>query len=244
MGREIPKRIKLAAIEMASGIVALATAAVGYPVIAAAIVALALACLVADRIRCRSAATGLAAQARDTGAGAAPPAHNPAERQAFIEQLQLRLEAAQRTSEPLTLAVVTPRVPLDMEPSVRDAAVEHIRGSIDRITRATDHWGPLGDGRFGVVLANCIEEHAASYGERLSLAIANRPLLAQGRRIEALAVTVPSFFDANQFYGAADFLSAAELRASKEPISSHHLVADTRLLRQRFYGKDYGVRAA
>ena len=241
MAREISNTMKVAAVEMAAAIGALAAAAGDYPIVAVALLALGVTFFIANRIRSK-AGTAQPHEVPSSGDASAPL--NVGERDEFVDVLQQRVEAAQHKGLPLTLAVVTPRVPLDTPPAVRDAAVDHIRGSIDRITRATDHWGPLGDGRFGVILENCIEEHATAYGDRLAVAIDNRPLLAEGHRVEVLAVTVPSLFDGNQFYGAADFLAAAEQRAIREPVPTHHLVADTRLLRQRFYGKDYGARAA
>src|SRR5690606_2241734 len=93
MARELPNKIKVAAVEMAAAIGALAAAAGDYPVVAVVLVALGVAFFIANRLRSRSVASPLPDAASPSDHISAPPSSG--DREQFIEVLQGKVEASQ-----------------------------------------------------------------------------------------------------------------------------------------------------
>lgn len=165
-------------------------------------------------------------------------------REALVRAIQDCIDDSSRHPGPLSLVIVSPSLPIDVTAAVRSASVEHVGSVIDRVTRSSDFWGALGNGRFAVVLDQCDEPQAAAYASRLAVAVANRPLIAAGARVVVEAAAVPSTCHGGQSTDAATFLAEAERRAGPGSLPVHRLLADTRLLRSRLVSQEYAARAA
>lgn len=241
MAADVATTIRRAAVEMAAGAGAAAAVAAGHPVLAAGCVATGAVFFLARRTAFRSRPAAAAAR---PPAGVQPAAEESAAREALVRAIQDRIDELSGHPGPLSLVIVTPSLPIAVTASVRAASVEHIGSVIERVTRPTDFWGALGDGRFAVLLGQCDQSQAAACAGRLAVAIANRPLIAAGARVVVGVTAVPSAFDPGQAADAASFLAEAERRADHERLPVHRLVADTRLLRQRLVSEDYVARAA
>jgi len=167
-------------------------------------------------------------------------------RQHLLDQLGREIARAGRYSYDLTLAMVElnriPELQTTWGPTITGKAVLHVANTLKRITRTSDFVARIDDERFAVVLLKCSLEQAAVFGDRVALAVANRPL----RRDENLKMPVyinvdvkALPFDKERFRGPLEFLSAA----GGEAVSIHEKAAgrsrgDARSLRQQLV-QDY-----
>jgi diguanylate cyclase (GGDEF)-like protein len=137
-------------------------------------------------------------------------------RNQLIDQLTREIARAARYSYDLTLMVVT----IDQFDDIRNSwglartrdAVVHVAETLGRVTRASDFVARLDDRRFAVVLIQCNARQAGLFGERLALAVSNRPLKPTERVRVPLFVNVetsPLQYDSARFRGPLEFLSLA-----------------------------------
>ncbi|HEY4668524.1 MAG TPA: GGDEF domain-containing protein [Tepidiformaceae bacterium] len=137
-------------------------------------------------------------------------------RQHLLDQLAREIARAGRYSYDLTLAMVelnrVPELQATWGHSIADRAVLHVANTLKRITRTSDFVARIDAERFAVVLLKCSVDQAAVFGDRVALAVANRPL----KRDESLKVPVyinvevkALQFDRERFRGPLEFLSAA-----------------------------------
>lgn len=137
-------------------------------------------------------------------------------RQHLLDQLGREIARAGRYSYDLTLAMVdlnrVPELQATWGVSIADKAVLHVANTLKRITRTSDFVARIDEERFAVVLLKCSMDQAAVFGDRVALAVANRPL----KRDESLKVPVyinvevkALQFDRDRFRGPLEFLSAA-----------------------------------
>ena len=177
----------------------------------------------------------------------------------LIEQLVRDIARAQRYSHDLTLAVVEIARFEDFRaswgPETTRSAVLHVAETLRRVTRSSDFVARLDSARFAVLLIQCDETQAGLFGDRLSLAVSNRPLRS------ATSVRVPLYvgvdvaatqYSAERFRGPLDFLSTAggDLVPESEPVPARvpgaervaarprTLAADPRALRRQLV-RDY-----
>lgn len=151
----------------------------------------------------------------DTDASHDPETRLP-NRLLLIEQLSRDIARAQRHAHELTLAVVEIsrfeefRASWGVEMS-RTAAV-HVADTLRRVVRSSDFVARLDAARFAVLLSPCDNAGAVSFGERLSLAVSNRPLRSTTTVRVPLYVCVDVSamqYRSDCFRGPLDFLSAA-----------------------------------
>ena len=159
----------------------------------------------------------------------------------------------ERYSHSLTLAVVRISQFEEMRAWWGDAtariAVAHVAETLKRITRASDFLSRLDESTFAVLLLQCSGRQAALYGDRVSLAVSNRPLSSASNVKVPLYVGVEVNaleYDSTRFRGPLEFLSVAggdvstapAIRRVMHPGQRAALAADTRSLRQQLV-KDY-----
>lgn len=137
-------------------------------------------------------------------------------RQNLIEQVARDTARAERYGQPLTLAIIEierlTEIGQVWGPGTVDAAVQHVAETLSRVTRNSDFLARLDEQRFAVVLVGCTRDQADAFGQRVMLAVGNRPLQAQerGRLPVYVSVDVQALeYDAEQYRGPLDFLSAA-----------------------------------
>jgi len=137
-------------------------------------------------------------------------------RQDLIEQVARDTARAERYGQPLTLAIIEierlTEIGQVWGPRTVDAAVLHVAETLSRVTRNSDFLARLDERRFAVVLVGCTREQADAFGQRIMLAVSNRPLQAQerGRLPVYVSVDVQALeYDPEQYRGPLDFLSAA-----------------------------------
>lgn len=174
-------------------------------------------------------------------------------RQQLIDTLARDIARCERYSHALTLSVIRISQYEELKGSWGDAtarlAVDHVAETLKRITRASDFLCRLDEGTFAVVLLQCSGRQAALYGDRLSLAVSNRPLNSASNVKVPLYVGVDVNaleYDATRFRGPLEFLSVAGgevatapvRRAAMQPGQRGALAADVRSLRQQLV-KDY-----
>ncbi len=134
----------------------------------------------------------------------------------LIDALSRDIARSERYSHSLTLAVVRVSQYQETKASWGNGtarlAVDHVAETLRRITRTSDFLCRLDEGTFAVVLLQCSGRQAALFGDRLSLAVSNRPLKA------ASTVKVPLYvgvevnaleYDATRYRGPLEFLSVA-----------------------------------
>lgn len=168
------------------------------------------------RDRIRQAEERAAQAARESTDSSHDPDTRLPSRVLLIEQLGREIARARRQSQDLTLATIELSRYEDFRsswgPAATHAAVLHIAETLRRVTRSADFVARLDAARFGIILAPCNEAQAAAFGDRLSLAVSNRPLPS------ATEVRVPLYvgveivatqYDAERYRGPLDFLSAA-----------------------------------
>ncbi|MCA9823650.1 MAG: diguanylate cyclase [Dehalococcoidia bacterium] len=137
-------------------------------------------------------------------------------RQYLIDELTRDVARTGRYGEPLTLAVLeiagTDRLRAAWGEGVVDRAGRHVAETLRRITRTSDFIARIDDTRFAALLVQCSDEQATAYIDRASLAVANRPLRAEGEQRVPVYVMVnarATQFDAERFRGPLEFLSKA-----------------------------------
>jgi diguanylate cyclase (GGDEF)-like protein len=137
-------------------------------------------------------------------------------RQNLIEQVARDTSRAERYGQPLTLAVVEIERFAEMGQvwgqEMADQAVQHVAETLSRITRNSDFLARLDERRFAVVLVGCERDQASAFGERVMLAVSNRPLQGRerGRLPVYASVDIQALqYDPERYRGPLDFLSAA-----------------------------------
>jgi diguanylate cyclase (GGDEF)-like protein len=209
-----------------------------------------------DRVR---VAESRAAAGQDQIDASHDPETRLANRVHLIEQLARDIARAQRYSQALTLAVVELSRFEDFRASwgaeTSRAAVLHVAETLRRVARSSDFVARLDRARFAVVLSACDEAQAASFGDRLSLAVSNRPLRSTGGVRVPLYIGVDvaaTLYRSGRFRGPLDFLSAAggdlisaaesgappAQGGSRAPARGRALAADPQALRRQLV-RDY-----
>lgn len=137
-------------------------------------------------------------------------------RQHLIEQVSREIARAERYSQDLTVAIVEVARLRELHHTWGEGTVEkavrHVAETLRRVVRTSDFLARLDAHRFAVVLLGCDRQQAQLFGDRLSLAVSNRPL--QGRDNGRLPVYVgveltALQYEAGRFRGPMDFISAA-----------------------------------
>jgi diguanylate cyclase (GGDEF)-like protein len=137
-------------------------------------------------------------------------------RNQLIDQLTRDIARAARYSYEITLMIVT----IDQYDEIRNSwgvgtagqGVIHVAETLGRVTRSSDFVARLDEQRFAVVLIQCNARQAGLFGERLALAVSNRPLKSTERVRVPLYVNVetsPLQYDPTRFRGPLEFLSLA-----------------------------------
>jgi diguanylate cyclase (GGDEF)-like protein len=137
-------------------------------------------------------------------------------RQLLIDTLSRDIARSERYSHSLTLAVIRigqfEETRSSWGPATARQAVEHVAETLRRVTRASDFLCRLDESSFAVVLLQCSGRQAAIFGDRLSLAVSNRPLKATSNVKVPLYVGVEVNaleYDSSRFRGPLEFLSLA-----------------------------------
>ena len=171
-------------------------------------------------------------------------------RQQLLDTLARDIARCERYSHALTLSVVRISQFEEMKASWGNAtanlAIDHVAATLKRITRASDFLCRLDEATFAVVLLQCSGRQAALYGDRLSLAVSNRPLNAASNVKVPLYVGVDVSaleYDSTRFRGPMEFVSLAGGEVplgARRPSSGQRatLAADSRGLRHQLV-KDY-----
>ncbi|MBE7518051.1 MAG: hypothetical protein HS107_02295 [Thermoflexaceae bacterium] len=102
----------------------------------------------------------------------------------LLDELARELEGAAKPSRTATLTLVTVKLPGDQpsgfDPGVAQRASLLVAAALGRVARPTDLVSRLDDQRFAVTLSPGNHEHGKRFGERVRLAVANRPLIPEG----------------------------------------------------------------
>ena len=172
-------------------------------------------------------------------------------RQQLMDTLARDIARCERYSHALTLSVVRISQYEELRGAWGEAtaklAIDHVASTLKRITRASDFLCRLDDATFAVVLLQCSGRQAALFGDRLSLAVSNRPLNSASNVKVPLYVGVDVSaleYDATRFRGPLEFVSLAggEIALSPRRTATNGqrgaLAADSRGLRQQLV-KDY-----
>ncbi|MGE5597377.1 MAG: GGDEF domain-containing protein [Hyphomicrobiales bacterium] len=149
-------------------------------------------------------------------AGLVDPETGLPNRQHLLEQLGREVARAERYGQPMTLSVIEIERLAELEhawgPATTEKAVAHVAETLKRVVRSSDFLARLDDRRFAAVLVNCSEQQAAAFGERVMLAVSNRPLQARerGRLPVYVSVGISALaYEGAKYRGPLDFLSAA-----------------------------------
>ncbi|MGE0601291.1 MAG: diguanylate cyclase [Dehalococcoidia bacterium] len=171
-------------------------------------------------------------------------------RQQLIDTLSRDIARCERYSHALTLSVVKVSQYEDLKcawgAGTARTAIDHVAETLRRITRASDFLCRIDESTFGIILLQCSGRQAALYGDRLSLAVSNRPLKSSSRSKVPLYVGVEVSaveYDALRFRGPLDFLSFAggeivEPRLVRPRTATAASASDPRSLREQLV-KDY-----
>ncbi len=164
-------------------------------------------------------------------------------RQLLIEQLTREIARAERYHEPVTLAVVRigqfEQLIGHWGRETTHDAVLHVAETLRRISRQSDFVARLDESRFCVVLVQCSEEQASIFGERISVAVANRSLHAgaEGKLPLFVNCDVSALeYDAERFRGPLAFLSAAGGELAQQPRVGGVSLRDGHALRRQLIG--------
>lgn len=137
-------------------------------------------------------------------------------RQQLIDTLSRDIARCERYAHALTLSIVKVSQFEDLRAAwgsgTAQSAVDHVAETLRRITRASDFLCRIDESTFGIILLQCSGRQAALYGDRLSLAVSNRPLQSASRSKVPLYVGVEISaveYDALRFRGPLDFISFA-----------------------------------
>ena len=137
-------------------------------------------------------------------------------RQHLIDQLSREIARAQRYSHDMSIVVVGVSQFEELQAcwggETAGVAALHVARSLQRVTRASDFVARIDASHFAIVLMQCNGEQAGHFGERVSLAVSNRPLTSGSRVRVPLYVSVETTaleYRAERYRGPMDFLSAA-----------------------------------
>jgi diguanylate cyclase (GGDEF)-like protein len=137
-------------------------------------------------------------------------------RMQLLDSLQRDIARCERYSHAVTLSVVRISQFDDITTAwgggTAQVAIDHVAETLKRITRASDFLCRLDESSFAVVLLQCTGRQAALYGDRLSLAVSNRPLKSESNVKVPLYVGVDVSaleYDSARFRGPLEFLSMA-----------------------------------
>jgi diguanylate cyclase (GGDEF)-like protein len=172
-------------------------------------------------------------------------------RQHFLDQLGREIARAERYSYDMTVALV--EIPRLQElqaawgPEVVGKAVLHVAHTLRRITRTSDFVARIDQERFAVILLQCSAQQAGIFGDRVGLAVANRPLKRDQHLKMPVYVNVNVSalqFNKDRFRGPLEFLSAAggeAVRAREQAIAGRRTsaAADARNLRRQLVADYY-----
>jgi diguanylate cyclase (GGDEF)-like protein len=134
----------------------------------------------------------------------------------LLDSLQRDIARCERYSHAVTLSVIRISQFEDIKTawggSTAQAAVDQVAETLKRITRASDFLCRLDESSFAVVLLQCSSRQASLYGDRVSLAVSNRPLKSESNVKVPLYVGVDVSaleYDSARFRGPLEFLSMA-----------------------------------
>jgi diguanylate cyclase (GGDEF)-like protein len=137
-------------------------------------------------------------------------------RQQLIDQLSREIARVQRYSHEISIVVVGVAQFEELQTcwggETAGVAALHVARSLQRVTRASDFVARVDASHFAIVLMQCNGEQARHFGERVSLAVSNRPLTSGSRVRVPLYVSVETTalqYQAERYRGPLDFLSAA-----------------------------------
>ncbi len=168
----------------------------------------------------------------------------------LTDTLARDIARSERYSHALTLAIVRITQFEDMKASwgagTARQAVHHVAETLGRVTRASDFVAHIDDGRFAVILLQCSGRQATIYGDRVTLAVSNRPLKSSSSMKVPLYVGVEVSaleYDSSRFRGPLEFISVAGgdvVTERPRPASGSRtaLASDPRAMRQQLV-KDY-----
>ncbi len=171
-------------------------------------------------------------------------------RQQLIDTLARDIARCERYSHALTLSVVRINQFEELRAAwgagTANLAIDHVASTLKRITRASDFLCRLDESTFAVVLLQCSGRQAGLFGDRLSLAVSNRPLKSASNVKVPLYVGVDVNaleYDSTRFRGPLEFVSLAGGDVPLSPRRAANgqrgaLAADSRGLRQQLV-KDY-----
>ncbi|HEX6029993.1 MAG TPA: diguanylate cyclase [Tepidiformaceae bacterium] len=145
----------------------------------------------------------------------------------LIDQITREIARAERYMYDLTLAVVEIERLDDLEatwgPEITGKSIVHTNQTLKRVTRASDFLARVDEHRFALVLMQCNGEQAKKLGERIEIAVANRPIRS-GSRMRGVPVYLTAKvtslqYDKTRLRGPLDFLSRAggEVVVQPEP---------------------------
>lgn len=137
-------------------------------------------------------------------------------RNQLIDNLAVDIARSERYQQDLTLAIVEIERLDDLEAAWGSdgtgKAIDHVAKTLRRVTRTSDMLARVDDGRFAAVLMQCSNEQARKFGERVEMAVSNRPI-RPGSRLKApvyLTARVTTLqYDRTRLRGPLDFLSRA-----------------------------------
>lgn len=134
----------------------------------------------------------------------------------LIDQLSREIARAQRYNHDMSIVVIGVAQFEGLRTcwgsQVATSAAVHVAHTLRRITRSSDFLARIDESHFAVVLMQCNAAQAAIFGERVSLAVSNRPLTTGDRGRVPLYVcveTAPLQYHPARYRGPLDFLSAA-----------------------------------
>ncbi len=171
-------------------------------------------------------------------------------RQQLTETLARDIARCERYAHSLTLAIVRitqfEETKASWGPGMSRQAIHHVAETLARVTRASDFVAQIDEGRFAVVLLQCSGRQAALYGDRVMLAVSNRPLKSTSSVKVPLYVGVEVTaleYDSTRFRGPLEFISLAGGEVATErvrptPAQRTALASDPRAMRQQLV-KDY-----
>ena len=171
-------------------------------------------------------------------------------RQQLTDTLARDIARCERYSHSLTLAIVRITQFEDIKASwgtgTSRQAVHHVAETLSRVTRASDFVAHIDESRFAVILLQCSGRQATLYGDRVTLAVSNRPLKSSSSMKVPLYVGVEVSaleHDSTRFRGPLEFISVAggdvvTERPRITPGQRTALASDPRAMRQQLV-KDY-----
>ena len=161
----------------------------------------------------------------------------------LIDQLTRDIARAERYGTTITLAIIEMARMDELRRAwggeILPRAAAHVAETLRRVTRASDFLARIDETRFAVILVECTREQAVRFADRITLAVANRPLEPEGRQRVPVYVNVQvraTQYERERFRGPLDFISAAGGDVILEPPSAKAQV-DVRDIRRRALGE-------